>query len=321
MKPSTIHEADVEAMALDCLEALNYATLRGGEVMPGEPQAERLNYAEAFLPDRLRASLRKLNPRIPAAALAEAFRKVTLAPHPSLISNNRGFHRMFVDGLAVESRRQDGSIGTEILRVIDFEDVENNDWLAVSQFTMIEGPYHRRADVVIFLNGLSLGVIELKNAVDENADIWQAFQQLQTYKQQVPALFLHNAVPVISDGLEARIGTISADRERFMPWRTITRETLAPAKLPQLEVLLRGVFDKRWFLDLIRLFVVFEDDGHTVTKKMAGYHQFHAVNIAIAETLRAAGAVKSGMLKDKATGYYAKKQPGGESGDQRAGVV
>src|SRR5208337_996736 len=144
--------------------------------------------------------------------------------------------------------------------------------------------HNRRPDVVIFVNGLPLGVIELKNAADENADIWQAFAQLQTYKQQVPTLFLHNAVLIISDGLEARIGTISANKERFMPWRTISGETVAPAKLTQLEVLLRGVFDKRRFLDLVRHFIVFEDDGVSIIKKMAGYHQFHAVRIAIGET-------------------------------------
>jgi type I restriction enzyme R subunit len=168
---------------------------------------------------------------------------------------------------------------------------------------------------------LPLGVIELKNAADENADIWQAFSQLQTYKQQIPSLFLHNAVLIISDGLEARIGTISADKERFMPWRTIDGETVAPATMPQLEVLLRGVFDQCRFLDLVRHFIVFEDDGsNVIIKKLAGYHQFHAVNIAVAETIRAAG--ESAMeLKEGNAGYFAKKQPGGETGDKRVGVV
>ena len=136
-----------------------------------------------------------------------------------------------MDGIAVECRRKDGSIGAEIVRLIDFDDPDANDWLVVNQFTVIEGQHNRRPDVVIFINGLPLGVIELKNAADENADIWQAFDQFQTYKQQIPSLFVHNAVLVISDGLEARIGTISADKERFMPWRTIEGETVAPATL------------------------------------------------------------------------------------------
>jgi type I restriction enzyme R subunit len=258
---------------------------------------------------------------LPAEALDEAFRKVTVQPHPSLIANNRMFHRMLVDGITVECRRKDGSIGAEIVRLIDFDDPEGNDWLAVNQFTVIEGQYNRRPDIVIFVNGLPLGLTELKNAADEQADIWAAFNQIQTYKQQIPSLFVHNAVLIISDGIEARIGTISADRERFMPWRTIEGETVAPATLPQLEVLLRGVFDKRRFLDLIRHFIVFEDDGGTsVIKKMAGYHQFHAVRTAVEETVRAAGVGES-VLKEPHGGYFAKPQPGGAPGDRRVGVV
>jgi len=204
--------------------------------------------------------------------------------------------------------------------LIDFDDPEANEWLAVNQFTVIEGQHNRRPDVVVFVNGLPLGVIELKNAADEQADIWTAFRQIQTYQQQIPSLFVHNAVLVVSDGLEARIGTISADRERFMPWRTVGGQDLAPATMPQLEVLLRGVFDKRRFLDLIRYFIVFEDDGSTVVKKMAGYHQFHAVRVAVDETLRAVGAW-SGDDQRELGRYYAKRQPGGTPGDKRVGVV
>ena len=203
----------------------------------------------------------------------------------------------------------------------DWFDPATNDWLVVNQFTVIEGQINRRPDVVIFINGLPLGVIELKNAADENADIWQAFAQFQTYKQQIPALFVHNAVLIISDGLEARIGTISADKERFMPWRTIDGETVAPAAMPQLEVLLRGVFEKRRFLDLVRHFIVFEDDGgNAVIKKLAGYHQFHAVNIAVAETIRAASAGAMALKEDGGV-YFSRKQSGGETGDKRVGVV
>ncbi len=314
-------ESTVEDAALSWFGDLEYTALHGPEIAPGEAAAERNSFSEAFLPERLRAALRKLNPKLPAEALEDAFRKITLPQHPSLIANNRAFHRMLVDGIAVECRRKDGSISAEIVRLIDFADAENNDWLVVNQFTVIEGQHNRRPDVVIFINGLPLGVIELKNAADENADIWQAFQQFQTYKQQIPALFVHNAVLIISDGLEARIGTISANKERFMPWRTVDGEAVAPATMPQLEVLLRGVFDKRRFLDLIRHFVVFEDDGgNGVIKKLAGYHQFHAVNIAVAETIRAASAGAM-LLKESSAGYFAKKQPGGETGDKRVGVV
>lgn len=313
-------ESTVEDAALNWFQDLGYSLLPGQEIAPGESAAERTCFGEAFLRDRLRAALRKLNTKMPVEALDDAFRKVTIAQSPSLMANNRAFHRMLVDGIAVECRRKDGSNGADIVRLVDFEDPENNDWLAVNQFTVIEGQYNRRPDVVIFLNGLPLGVIELKNAADENADIWQAFQQLQTYKQQIPAMFVHNAVLIISDGLEARIGTISSDKERFMPWRTVAGEALAPASVPQLEVLLRGVFDKRRFLDLVRHFIVFEDDGGDgVVKKLAGYHQFHAVNIAVAETLRASSAEVM-VLKEEG-GYFAKKQRGGETGDHRIGVV
>ena len=313
-------ENDVELAALDWFQQLDYATVFGPHLAPGEPGAERKSFSEVVLENRLLAALRKLNPKIPPEALEDAYRKITIATGPNLIAQNRAFHRMIVDGLAVECRRKDGSIGAEIVRLIDFDEIEANDWLVVNQFTVIEGQHNRRPDVVIFINGLPLGVIELKNAADENADIWQAFSQFQTYKQQIPSLFVHNAVLIISDGLEARIGTISADRERFMPWRTIDGETVAPAAMPQLEVLLRGVCDKRHFLDLVRHFIVFEDNGGDgVVKKLAGYHQFHAVNVAIAETIRAAGA--GTMELKEGGGYFARKQPGGETGDKRVGVV
>jgi len=315
-------ESIVEDAALAWLGELGFAVLHGPEIAPGELAEERTSLGEGLLPKRLHAALRKLNPTLPTEALDEAFRKVTVPQHPSLIANNRAFHRMLVDGIAVECRRKDDSIGAEIVRLIDFDDPESNDWLVVNQFTVIEGQHNRRPDVVLFVNGLPLGVIELKNAADEQADIWAAFNQLQTYKAQIPSLFIHNAVLVISDGLETRIGTISADKERFMPWRTIEGETVAPASMPQLEVLLRGVFDKRRFLDLVRHFIVFEDDGGTsVIKKMAGYHQFHAVRTAIEETLRACGAASGDELKDKSGGYFARPQAGGEVGDRRVGVV
>jgi len=286
---SRFTESTVEDATLSWVNELQYALLHGAEIAPGEPAAERMSLAEAILPERLRAAMGALNRNVAADSLDEVFRRLTLLESPSLIVNNRTLHRLLVNGIAIECRREDGSIGAEIVRVIDFDDPDANDWVAVNQFTVIEGQRNRRPDVVIFVNGLPLGVIELKNAADADATLWDAFNQLQTYKQQIPSLFLHNAVAVISDGLEARVGTVSADKERFMPWRTIEGETLAPVFLPQLEVLLRGVFDKRRFLDLIRHFLVFEEDTSdgTIIKKMAGYHQFHAVNTAVEQTIKA----------------------------------
>src|SRR6266581_3788249 len=318
---SAFDEREVESAALQWFQDLDYRLLFGPDLAPDQPGSERSSFSQGVLAGRLKDALRKLNPTLPTEALDEAFRKVTVPQHPSLVANNRAFHRMLVDGIAVECRRKDDSIGAEIVRLIDFDDPESNDWLAVNQFTVIEGQHNRRPDVVIFVNGLPLGVIELKNAADENADIWAAFNQLQTYKQQIPSLFVHNAVLIISNGLEARIGTISADKERFMPWRTIEGETVAPASMPQLEVLLRGVFEKRRFLDLVRHFIVFEDDGKDVVKKVAGYHQFHAVRTAIEETIRACGASRTSQLKEEPSGYFARPQAGGEVGDKRVGVV
>ena len=195
---------------------------------------------------------------------------------------------MLVDGVNVEYSRPDGSIAGAQAWLVDFDNPENNDWLAVNQFTVAEGQHTRRPDVVIFLNGLPIAVIELKNSADENATISNAFNQLQTYKDQIPSLFAYNEFLVISDGLEARVGSLSADREWIMPWRTIEGEELAPASTPQFQVLIQGLFEKRRLLDFLRYFIVFEDSGKgDPVKKIAGYHQFHAVNKAVQTTIKA----------------------------------
>src|SRR5437588_879276 len=314
-------ESVVEDAALSWLGDLSFSILHGPEIAPGELVAERSSYGEVVLRKRLEAALHKLNPTVTEEVLEEALLQVMLVSLPSLIANNHAFHGLLVNGIAVEARREDGSIGAEIVRLIDFDDPKANDWVAVNQFSVLDGQHTRRPDIVLFVNGLPLAVIELKNAADENADIWSAFHQLQTYKAQIPSLLAYNAVLVISDGLDARIGTISADSERFMPWRTVTGEAVAPASMPQLEALLRGVFDQRRFLDLVRHFLVFEDDGSTVTKKMAGYHQFHAVNTAVEETLRATGIQETARVAEPHGGYFARSMPGGEEGDRRVGVV
>jgi type I restriction enzyme, R subunit len=232
---SRFAESTVEEATLSWCDELGYSTLAGPQIAPGEQATERASLSEAILPERLRAALVRLNPEVVAESLDEVFRKLTFTESPSLIVNNRSFHRLLVDGVPVDCRREDGSTGAEIVRVIDFENPDANDWVAVNQFTVIEGQRNRRPDVVIFVNGLPLAVVELKNAADEDATLWNAFNQIQTYKLQVPSLFLHNAIAVISDGLEARVGTISADKERFMPWRTIEGETLAPVSYHSLK--------------------------------------------------------------------------------------
>jgi type I restriction enzyme R subunit len=280
-------ESIVEQAALAWFEALGYAVVAGPSIGPGEPAEERRSYADVVLEGRLRDALARLNPTVSREGLDEALRKLTRISSPQLVDANRELHHYLVNGVSVEYLRPDGTIGYDPVRVVDYDAQENNDWLVVNQLTVTEGGHHRRPDVVVFLNGLPIAVIELKNAASESATIWGAFQQLQTYKHELPSLFVFNELLVISDGLEARIGTLSSNKERFLPWRTIEGEALAPTSMSQLEVLIRGVFDKRRLLDLLRHFIVFEDDGDTAIKKVAGYHQFHAVAQALAATISA----------------------------------
>ena len=213
-------ESIVEEAALTWLENAAFSVAHGPDIAIGQPGAERSDptYRDVVLVWRLREALVRLNPNLPQEALDDAFRKIVRADGPTLIERNRAVHRMLVDGVTVEYRRADGSIAGAQARVIDFEDPDNNDWLAVNQFTVV-GPQGqaRRADIVIFLNGLPLGVVELKNPADENAKIWSAFRQLQTYEAQIPALFDYNCALVVSDGPEARIGVLGAGKEWFKP--------------------------------------------------------------------------------------------------------
>jgi len=321
MPTHSFTESVVEDAALDWLKSLGYAIKHGPHIAPGELAAERQDYGQVVLEQRLRDALARHNPALPAEALADAFRKLTRPEGPTLEARNRAVHRLLVDGVTVEYRTPDGSIRGAQARVIDFDEADNNDWLAVNQFTVSENKHTRRPDVVLFINGLPLALVELKNAADENATIWSAFQQLQTYRSELPTLFAFNAVLVASDGIEARVGTLTAGREWFKPWRTISGEALANPHLPELQVMIDGVFDKRRVLDLIRHFLVFEDDGSTqLAKKMAGYHQFHAVKVAVSETLRAA-QLQAERVADESGRYEAGRRHGGDPGDRRIGVV
>ena len=360
-------ESVVEQAALAWLESAGWQIRNGAEIAPGEPAAERHDYGQVVLAQRLRDALARLNPALPSEALEDAFRKLTRPEGADLIVRNRALHRLLVDGVTVEYRDADGSIRGAQARVIDFDDPAGNDWLAVNQFTVVEGragtsveetprwdrpaigmpatphgapasrtgvassqagpllhpsraQHSRRPDVLLFVNGLPLAVLELKNAATEGATIWSAFQQLQTYQAEVPTLFAPNAVLAVSDGVEARVGTLGAGREWFKPWRTIAGEALAGAHLPELQVVIEGLCAPRRFLDLLRDFIVFEDDGGRIVKKMAGYHQFHAVQVAVGETLRAAELHRAGAA-EPAGRYEAGRKPGGKPGDRRVGVV
>ena len=320
---TTLTEADVEQAALDWLAALGWQVAHGPDIAPDSPGAERDDYGQVVLESRLRDALSRLNPSLPPAALGEALRKLTRPEGATLEARNREFHRMLANGVTVEHRASDRVIRGEQAQVVDFDNPDNNDWLAVNQFTVTENRNTRRPDIVLFLNGLPVGVIELKNPADEDATVWTAWQQLQTYKTELPSLFSMNEVLIISDGLAARIGTLTAGREWFKPWRTITGESLADLGLAELQVLLEGACGPDRFLSLLRDFIVFEDDGSgKLVKKMAGYHQFHAVQVAVGETLRAAELHSGDRVVSEGAGRNESgRQRGGDVGDRRIGVV
>ena len=316
-----VTESVVEDAALDWLDGLGWSVAHGPDIAPDTLAAERADYGQVVLERRLRDALAQLNEGLPAETLDDAFRKLNRPEGTSLETRNRAFHRMLVEGVTVEYRADNSAIRGAQARVIDFDVLTNNDWLAVNQFTVVENNHERRPDIVLFVNGLPLGVIELKNPADEDATIWTAWNQLQTYKAELPSLFAMNAALMVSDGVEARIGTLTAGREWFKPWRTISGEGLADPHVPELQVMLEGVCEPHWFLSLVRDFIVFEDSGSGApVKKMAGYHQFHAVHVAVAETLRAA-ELREGASDEEGGRYESGRQPGGELGDRRIGVV
>ncbi len=315
-------ESVVEDAALDWLKASGWRVAHGPDIAPDMPTAERRDYGEVVLGARLRDALARLNPALPPEALEDAWRKLTRPEGTDLIQRNRALHRLVVNGVTVEYRTREGEVRGAQARVIDFDKPASNDWLAVNQFSVTENKHSRRPDVVLFVNGLPLAVLELKNAADENATIWSAFQQLQTYQVEIPSLFATNGVLVVSDGVEARVGALGAGREWFKPWRTIAGERLADSHVPELQVVIEGVFAPRRFLDLVRDFLVFEDDGSgRLIKKMAGYHQLHAVQVAVGETLRAAELARADQVAEAAGRYEAGRKPGGKPGDRRVGVV
>ena len=308
MNLNTIYESDIEEAALEWLAELGYTVGHGPDIAPDTPDAERATYSEVILTNRLRDTVTRLNPQIPTDAQEEAIRKVLNPDSPALVQNNRTFHQMLVDGIEVEYRQADGTIRGDRVRLINFETPKNNDWLAVNQFTVMETS-ERRPDIVLFLNGLPLAVLELKNPTDEKATILTAFRQIQTYKQEIPTLFTYNETLVVSDGLEAQIGSLTADTEWFLPWRTIEGEDEAPSTELELEVLIKGAFEKHRFLRYLKHFIVFEEtEGGTIAKKIAGYHQFHAVKKAVDTTVQA-----SSLEGDKQCGVVWHTQGSGKS--------
>ena len=321
MTPFT--ESEVEAAALEWLECLGWRVAHGPDIGPHAEGAERADYTEVVLEQRLRDALDRLNPDLPAGALDDAFRKITRPEGSTLEARNRAFHRLLVDGVTVEYRTRGGAVRGVQVSVLDYRNPANNDWLAVNQFTVVAGEHERRPDIVLLVNGLPLGLIELKNPADEKATVWTAWTQIQTYKTELTDLFAFNAVLIASDGLKARMGTLTAGREWFKSWRTTKGETLAGPHLPQLQVMLEGMCERERFLSLVRDFIVFDDDGSgKLAKKMAGYHQFHAVETAVEETVRAAALRREAKrVSEDGDRDEPGRKPGGAPGDRRIGVV
>ena len=294
-------EAVVEDASIEILKELGWTYADPLDISPDGPQKARQSYTQVVLADKLHKAATRLNPEIPVDELEAAIKQIVISETPSLIAENRRIHRLLVEGIDVEYRRHDGTIKGDKVRLIDFSNPTNNDFLVTNQFTVVENGHNRRPDVVAFINGLPVAVIELKNAINENATIEDAYHQLQTYKQRIPSLFRTNAILVTSDGLLARIGSLSAGEDRFMPWRTVTgaQDDFTPQGPKEMETLLKGVFDPAYFLQLIRDFTVFGDKGDGLFKIIAGYHQFHGARKALKSAVDAVG----------------------ENGDRKVGVI
>ncbi|MGL4922831.1 MAG: type I restriction endonuclease subunit R [Aeromonas veronii] len=291
-------EDQLEQEVLGWLAEVGYRVVCGYDVAPDSDNPWRANFNQVLLLDQLRGAIARLNPSVPMVAREDALAQVVNLDTPAQLSANRAFHRLLVNGVPVQYQRDGETVG-DFVRLVDFEDPTANEWLAINQFT-IKGPKHtRRPDIILFVNGLPLVVLELKNPADVHADIWKAFDQLQTYKEQIPDLFQYNEIMIASDGSEARMGSLSADAERFMQWRTVDGVNLDPyGEFGELETMVRGILTPAMLLDYLRFFVLFEDDGRLV-KKIAGYHQFHAVRAAIEQVVLASrpdGSHKGGVV-------------------------
>ena len=292
-----INEEQVELLAIEWFKELGYDYLLGYEIAPDSQNPHRTNYQEVVLNAKLQSALVKLNPTIPLVAIEDAIDILKKSQHATLIQNNRAFHQILLQGINVDIKDGDDTKG-DVVKIIDFENPHNNDFLVVNQFTIKGTKGNRRPDLIVLINGLPISIIELKNPADENADIYKAYNQLQTYKDEIEDLFVFNEALVISDGINARVGSLTATDERFMFWRTVKDENDKPLLEYELDTLIKGFFHKEYFLDYIQNFVLFEDDGKKIIKKIAGYHQFHAVREAVDSVIVASngGNKKGGVV-------------------------
>jgi len=299
MAKNDFYESQLEEAALEWFEELGYEKVFGPDIAPEGEYPEREDYTEVILIERLKDALQRINPKKPNSAIEDAVRQITIPQSPSLIMNNKSFQKMITDGIDVLIKQNDGSYRTEKVYIFDYSKPLNNEFIVANQFTIVEHGIEKRPDIIIFVNGIPLIVIELKSAIDENVDISDAYNQLQTYKNKIPALFTYNSFMVASDGINAKAGTLTSNEDRFMSWRTIDGDGTAPASIPQLEVLIKGMFQKERFLDIIKHFILFQSDDKELIKILAGYHQYFAVNKAVDSSERSTH----------------------QSGDRRIGVV
>src|SRR5690554_279396 len=309
-------EDQLEQLCLEWFAEGGWETTSGADIAPDGPAPERANYRQVLLLGDLERALRRINPHLPDTAVEQAVAIVTKPESLDSVASNRGFHRLLLDGVPVEYKRDDEIIHDHAF-LIDFTDLNANRFRAINQFTLQCSKQLRRPDIVCFINGLPLAVLELKSPTAENVDIWDAFNQIQTYKDEIPDLFAYNQAVVVSDGYNARVGSLTANQERFMPWRTIKHEDDKPLLDWQLETMVRGFFDRELLLDYLRYFVIFETDSDRLIKKIAGYHQFHAVREAVRATLIAAQIPEKNQQQERRATYGDKVVPG----NKKAGVV
>jgi len=336
MTTNKITESEIEQFAIELLEKQGYRYIYAPNIAPDSDTPERSSFEDVILQDRLQTALTRINPDIPPDAREDAIKQIQRLNSPELIANNEAFHRMLTEGIKV-SYQKDGANRGDLVWLVDFNNPQNNEFLVTNQFTVVENNVNKRPDIILFINGLPLVVIELKNPADENATVRSAFRQFRTYKQAIPSLFAYNGFMVISDGLEAKAGSLSAGSSRFMAWKSSDGKVEASVLIGQLETLINGMLNKTTLLDLIRHFIVFEkskkEDKDTgvitiqTVKKLATYHQYYAVNRAVESTLRASGYAASKDWQDTVSivedpeSYDlpgVKKQP---FGDRKGGVV
>ncbi|MFP0549643.1 type I restriction endonuclease subunit R [Acinetobacter baumannii] len=293
-----MNETQLESLCLDWFAENGWEVVHGIDIAPESSNPLRKDYKQILIEADLQAAFERLNPHLPVSCFEQVWQKLSKPESLDLVTNNRAFHRMLLEGVPVTYKKQDDWVHDHAF-LVDFNHMQQNRFVAVNQFTILGVKQPRRPDIICFINGIPFAVLELKSPTDENADIWDAFNQLQTYKEEISDLFIFNEALVVSDGVTARVGSLTANQERFLPWRTIKNEDDKPALEWELETVIRGFFDRELFLDYIRFFVLFETDGEKIIKKIAGYHQFHAVREAVQATIAAAnpnGDKKAGVV-------------------------